>query len=107
MKMPSRFPRFGLLAAASLAFCFQAPLRAEEKPAAQAKGKKLTVEDNEQLNKATAALSEARILFEERRYAEALQVVQRSLAKVPADAELYKLAALSAIRMERAPTIAA
>ena len=44
---------------------------------------------------------EARILFEERRYADALAVVQRALAKVPSDAELYKLAALSAIRMDR------
>jgi tetratricopeptide (TPR) repeat protein len=44
---------------------------------------------------------EARILFEEGRYAEALAVVQRSLAKVPTDSELYKLAALSAIRMDR------
>ena len=44
---------------------------------------------------------EARILFEERRYAEALAVVQRAVAKVPADAELYKLAALSAVRIDR------
>lgn len=44
---------------------------------------------------------EARILFEERRYAEALAVVQRALAKVQTDAELYKLAALTAIRMDR------
>lgn len=44
---------------------------------------------------------EARILFEEGRYAEALAVVQRSLKKVPTDTELYKLAALSAIRMDR------
>jgi len=44
---------------------------------------------------------EARILFEERRYAEALAVVQRALAKVQTDAELYKLAALTAIRMNR------
>ena len=51
----------------------------------------------------TAAVEyfEARILFEERRYGEALQVVQRSLEKVPTDPELYKLAALSAIRMDR------
>jgi len=44
---------------------------------------------------------EARILFGEGRYAEALEVVQRSLAKVTTDAALYKLAALSAIRMDR------
>jgi len=44
---------------------------------------------------------EARILFEERRYGEALAVVQRALAKVQTDAKLYKLAALSAIRMDR------
>jgi len=44
---------------------------------------------------------EARILFEERRYAEALAVVQRAVAKVPTDAELYKLAALSAVRIDR------
>ncbi|MBZ5594257.1 MAG: tetratricopeptide repeat protein [Acidobacteriia bacterium] len=44
---------------------------------------------------------DARILFEEHRYAQALQVVQRSLAMVPTNPELYKLAALSAIRMDR------
>src|SRR5690242_11547510 len=41
---------------------------------------------------------EARILFEEQRYREALQTVQRSLTMVPTAPELYKLAALSAIR---------
>ena len=59
MKTPSRFPCFALLAAASLAFCFQAPLCAEEKPAPTTQQKKLTVQDYEQLNKATAASSEA------------------------------------------------
>ncbi len=44
---------------------------------------------------------EARILFEQRRYAEALKVVERSLATAPTDPELYKLAALSAIRIDR------
>jgi tetratricopeptide (TPR) repeat protein len=43
---------------------------------------------------------EARILFEEHRYPQALQTAQRSLAIAPAP-ELYKLAALSAIRMNR------
>jgi tetratricopeptide (TPR) repeat protein len=44
---------------------------------------------------------EARILFEQRRFAEALQVIQGSLAAFPSDPELFKLAALSAIRMDR------
>jgi tetratricopeptide (TPR) repeat protein len=44
---------------------------------------------------------EARILFEEKRYSEALQEVRRSLVLAPDDAELYKLAALTAIRMDR------
>src|ERR1700686_2415536 len=44
---------------------------------------------------------EARILFEEQRYKEALQVAQHSLKMAPAEPELYKLAALSAIRMDR------
>ena len=44
---------------------------------------------------------QARIRFEERRYGEALGLVQRSLAMAPADPELYKLAALSAIRIDR------
>jgi tetratricopeptide (TPR) repeat protein len=43
---------------------------------------------------------EARLLFEEHRYQQALQTAQRSLAIAPAP-ELYKLAALSAIRMDR------
>ena len=47
------------------------------------------------------AYFEARILFEERRYAEALKILQRSLATAPPNPELYKLAALSAIRMDR------
>lgn len=44
---------------------------------------------------------EARILFEEKRYREALQLAQRSLTMAPAAPELYKLAALSAIRLDR------
>jgi len=44
---------------------------------------------------------EARILFEEQHYAEALKLVQRALETAPASAELYKLAAVSAIRMDR------
>ena len=44
---------------------------------------------------------EARILFEEHRYREALETVQRSLTTAPAAPELYKLAALSAIRLDR------
>jgi len=44
---------------------------------------------------------EARILFAQRRYADALAVVRRALPKVPTDPELYKLAAVSAIRMDR------
>jgi|SRR5579859_8164141 len=44
---------------------------------------------------------DARILFEEQRYGEALQAVQRSLTMAPAAPELYKLAALSAIRLDR------
>jgi tetratricopeptide (TPR) repeat protein len=44
---------------------------------------------------------EARILFEERRYAEALAVVRRALPNVPTDPEFYKLAAVSAIRIDR------
>ena len=60
MKTPSRFPCFALLAAASLAFCFQAPLCAEEKPAPTTQEKKLTAEDYQQLNKAAAAAFEVR-----------------------------------------------
>ena len=71
MKTSSHFPSFGLLAAASLAFCFQAQLCAEEKPAVQAKWKQLTVEDTEQLNKATAASSEAENHYRKGKYAEA------------------------------------
>jgi tetratricopeptide (TPR) repeat protein len=44
---------------------------------------------------------EARILFEEHRYREALQQAQRSLTMAPKAPELYKLAALSAIRLDR------
>lgn len=44
---------------------------------------------------------EARILFEQRRFTEALQVIQGSLAAFPRDPELFKLAALSAIRVDR------
>ncbi len=44
---------------------------------------------------------EARIFFEEQRYNEALQTVQRSLTMAPTAPELYKLAALSAIRLDR------
>src|SRR4029077_4950825 len=44
---------------------------------------------------------EARILFEEQRYAEALAVVRRALPTVPTDPEFYKLAAVSAIRIDR------
>jgi len=44
---------------------------------------------------------EARILFEEQHYAEALKVAQRALETLPNSAELYKLAALSAIRLDR------
>lgn len=44
---------------------------------------------------------EARILFEEHRYREALQTVQHSLTMAPTAPELYKLAALSAIRLDR------
>ena len=67
MKTPSRFPCFALLAAASLAFCFQAPLCAEEKPA-------------KQLNKATAASSEAGILILKGKYAVAEQEHRAVLA---------------------------
>ena len=64
---------------------------------------------HQRLERETAARGEtpggrylqAKILFEERRYAESLQVVQRSMAMGPADPEVYKLAALSAIRMDR------
>lgn len=44
---------------------------------------------------------EARILFEEHSYREALETVQRSLTMAPAAPELYKLAAMSAIRLDR------
>jgi tetratricopeptide (TPR) repeat protein len=44
---------------------------------------------------------QAKILFEEHLYAESLQVGQRSIAIGPADPEVYKLTALSAIRMDR------
>lgn len=44
---------------------------------------------------------EARILFEERHYTEALPVVQRALAIGPPSPKLYKLTALIAIRMDR------
>jgi tetratricopeptide (TPR) repeat protein len=44
---------------------------------------------------------EARILFEEHRYTDALQTVQRSLTMALPAPELYKLAALSAIRLDR------
>jgi len=44
---------------------------------------------------------EARILFEEKRYEEALRTVRRSLTLAPEAPELYKLAALSAIRVSR------
>jgi len=44
---------------------------------------------------------EAKILFSEQRYQEALQVAQRSLTMAPNAPELYKLAALSAIRLDR------
>ena len=80
MNTPSRFPCFGLLAAASLALCFQAPLCAEEKPAPTTQQKKLTAEDNEQLNKATAASSEADNLSGKRKYAEAEQEHRAALA---------------------------
>jgi|SRR5437016_444219 len=67
------------------------------------------VSAREQLARQTAARREAptglyleaRILFAEKRYAEVLKVVQQSIVKAPSDAELYKLAALSAIRLER------
>jgi tetratricopeptide (TPR) repeat protein len=44
---------------------------------------------------------DARILFNERRYNDALGVAQRALATASTDPELYKLAALSAIRLDR------
>jgi tetratricopeptide (TPR) repeat protein len=44
---------------------------------------------------------EAKILFEQGRYAESLEVARRSVAMAPTDPKLYKLAALSAIRMDR------
>jgi tetratricopeptide (TPR) repeat protein len=44
---------------------------------------------------------EARLLFEEKRYGEALATSQRSVALAPADAESLKLTALSAIRLNR------
>ncbi len=44
---------------------------------------------------------EAKILFAEQRYHEALQLAQRALTVAPASPELYKLAALSAIRLDR------
>ncbi len=44
---------------------------------------------------------EARILFEEQHYRQALQAVQRTLTMAPTAPELYKLAALSAIRLDR------
>ncbi|HXJ37835.1 MAG TPA: tetratricopeptide repeat protein [Bryobacteraceae bacterium] len=44
---------------------------------------------------------EAKILFSEQRYQEALQVAQRSLTMGPKAPEAYKLAALSAIRLDR------
>ncbi len=44
---------------------------------------------------------EAKILFAEQRYQEALQLAQRALTVAPAAPELYKLAALSAIRLDR------
>ena len=69
MNTPSRFPCFALLAAASLAFCFQAPLCAEEKPAPTTQEKKLTAEDYQQLNKAAAATPEARIPSFKAKYA--------------------------------------
>lgn len=64
---------------------------------------------HQRLDRETAARGEtpgglylqAKILFEERRYAESLQAAQRSIAMRPADPEMYKLAALSAIRMDR------
>ena len=69
MKTPSRFPCFALLAAASLACCFQAPLCAEEKPAPTTQEKKLTAEDYQQLNKAASATSEVRIPSFKAKYA--------------------------------------
>jgi len=64
---------------------------------------------HQRLDRETAARGEtrgglylqAKILFEERRYADSLQAVQRSMAMGSADPEVYKLAALSAIRMDR------
>src|SRR5450432_4185753 len=44
---------------------------------------------------------EARIRFEQKRYSDALQSVQRSIVLAPSDAESLKLAALSAIRLDR------
>jgi tetratricopeptide (TPR) repeat protein len=44
---------------------------------------------------------EARILFEQKRYSDALQTVQRSIVLTPSDAESMKLAALSAIRLDQ------
>ena len=69
MKTPSRFPCFALLAAASLAFCFQAPLCAEDKPVPATQQKKPTVEDDEQLKKAAAAAFEAKKLSVKAKYA--------------------------------------
>ena len=77
MKTP---PRFAILAAASLAFCFQAPLCAEEKPVPATQQKKLTVEDHEQLNKATAASSEAANLYGKGKPAEAENLWRAALA---------------------------
>ena len=65
MKTPSRLPCCALLAAASLALCFQAPLRAEEKPALAAQEKKLTSEKEKQAEEATSAHNEAGKLYRE------------------------------------------
>ncbi|HKW98596.1 MAG TPA: tetratricopeptide repeat protein [Bryobacteraceae bacterium] len=48
-----------------------------------------------------AVYLEARILFEQRRYADALKTLEPALRTGNAGAELYKLAALSAIRLDR------
>lgn len=50
---------------------------------------------------ASALYLQAKILFEERRFHESLQAAQRSMTLAPDDAEVYKLAALSAIRIDR------
>jgi tetratricopeptide (TPR) repeat protein len=44
---------------------------------------------------------EVKILFAEKRFQEALQLAQHALTVAPAASELYKLAALSAIRLDR------